>query len=340
MEEMRNILVCRRHNHVGDMLCSLPLYAAIKARWPQSRVTLLANPTRYPVPLRALNPFLDDVMYYTKGSVRAVVGSNLDLRRRKFDAAFVPSTVALSRTSHLSAFLSGAGLRVGVRSMDGVENPSRRFLNCATDVFWLRDHVHQMQRNADIARAAGLEFDEENFSRLRIPVDTDAQQEAARWLQRFTGDGPVIGVHPGAGKAENVWPTTAFFQVLQRLHESDGAQILITAGAIDREEVSHLTALCTANAIPFHVLQDAPIPLLSAVLRRLPLYLCNDTGTMHVAAFSGCPTVSLFGPTHAWEWAPRGAQHRCLISEDGEIGSIDAGEVEAACRELLNVKGE
>jgi heptosyltransferase-2 len=321
------------------MLCSLPLYAAIKKRWPGARVTLLANPTRYPVPLRALNPFLDDVMYYTRESVRVVVGNNLDLRRRKFDAAFVPSTVALSRTSHLSAFLSGAGLRVGVRSVDGLENPARIFLNCATDVYWVRDRVHQMERNMEIARAAGCGLTEEEITRLRIPVDAEAREEAARWLRRFTGDGPIIGVHPGAGKEQNVWPTARFFHVLQRLHEDEGAQILITAGAVDREELSHLTALCTAKAIPFHVLQDAPVPLLSAVLRRLRLYLCNDTGTMHIAAFSGCPTVSLFGPTNAWEWAPRGTEHRCLISEDGEIGSIDAGEVEAACRELLNGTG-
>ncbi|MDT8325682.1 MAG: glycosyltransferase family 9 protein [Bacteroidota bacterium] len=339
MQDVRSILVCRRHNHVGDMLCSLPLYAALRRHWPRARITLLATPTRYPVPLRALNPFLDDLMYHTKGSVRTVVENHLDLRRRKFDVAFVPSTVALSRSSHLAAFLSGAGLRVGVSSIDGVENPSQRFLNCATDVHWVHERVHQMDRNLEIARAAGCMLDAEEMARLHIPIDARAEEEAARCLQLLPGDDAVIGVHPGAGKKENVWPTQRYFSVVQRLHRAYGVRVLITAGVLDRDEVSLLTALCTAHAIPFHVLQDAPVPLLSAVLRRLHLYLCNDTGTMHVAAFSGCPTVSIFGPTHAWEWAPRGGQHRCIISDDGEIESVDTEAVYEAGKALLEGAG-
>lgn len=336
MDDVRNILVCRRHNHIGDMLCSLPLYAALRKRWPDARLTLLATPTRYPVPLQALNPYLDEVIYYNKGSVRTVIGNHVALRRRRFDAAFVPSTVALSRTSHLAAFLSGAGLRVGVRSIDGVENPSRRYLNRSADVHWVRERVHQLDRNREIARAADCVLTDAEVAQLRIPADIRAEEEAEQWLRDVPGDGPLIGVHPGAGKEENVWPAAGFFSVLRRLHDDYGARLLITAGAIDHDEVSYLTALCTANAIPFRVLQDAPVPLLSAVMRRLRLYLCNDTGTMHIAAFSGCPTVSLFGPTNAWEWAPRGERHRCVVSEDGEIESITTETVHDACRALLD----
>ncbi len=321
------------------MLCSLPLYAAIHARWPQARVTLLAAPTRYPIPLTALNPFLDDVMYYRKGSFATVLGNHRDIRRRNFDAAFVPSTVALSRTSHLAAFLSGARLRVGVRAIDGVENPSHLFLNRKIDVQWVTGRVHQMQRNLQIAEAAGCALSDREMAALAIPLDADAASEAGKWMSRFPADMPVIGVHPGAGKEENVWPTEYFFRVVRRLHEEHGAGVLITAGAVDHDEVSMLTALCTAHAIPHHVLQQADIPLLSAIMRRLRLYLCNDTGTMHVAAFSGCATVSLFGPTQAWEWAPQGEHHRCLLSEDGEIGAIDPDDVYAACMELMDERG-
>ena len=116
------ILVLRRHNHVGDMLCSLPLYAALRNRWPGARIDLLATPTRYPVPLAELNPFIDGVTWYRKDTVAEVLRAHRDLRSRRYDIAIVPSTVAVSRTSHITAFLSGADIRIGVRSVDGETN--------------------------------------------------------------------------------------------------------------------------------------------------------------------------------------------------------------------------
>jgi heptosyltransferase-2 len=332
---LHNILVCRRHNHIGDMLCSLPLYAAIRKRWPAARITLLANPTRYPIPLRDLNPFLDEVIYYQKSSIGTVVGGHLDIRRRNFDAVFVPSTVALSRTSHLTAFLSGARLRCGVRSIDGVRNPSENFLNLKSDVHWITRKVHQLERNREVAEIAGCTLTDDEVAALRMPISPSAETEAARRLSSIPAGKPIVGIHSGAGKEQNVWETGRFFEVLRRLHQERQCTIILTGGAVDKAELSVLGGMCTAHAIPFVFLVDAHVQVLSAAMRRFSLYLCNDTGTMHISAFSGCPTVSLFGPTNAWEWAPEGTMHRCVISPDGEMQSIGIEEVYGACLEIL-----
>jgi len=46
-EEIKNILVVRQHNQIGDMLCSLPLYSALKKKYPNSAITLVAAKTNY-----------------------------------------------------------------------------------------------------------------------------------------------------------------------------------------------------------------------------------------------------------------------------------------------------
>jgi heptosyltransferase-3 len=46
----------------------------------------------------------------------------------------------------------------------------------------------------------------------------------------------------------------------------------------------------------------------SAVLRRAALFIGNDTGLMHIAAASGTPTLGLFGPTPAENYAPWGGR--------------------------------
>jgi ADP-heptose:LPS heptosyltransferase len=338
-QNVRNILVLRRHNHVGDMLCSLPLYAALKQQWPDAKIALLATPTRYPIPLQELNPFLDEVMYYQKGSLSTVLQDHWKLRTKKYDLAIVPSTVALSRTSHITAFASGAPMRVGIRSLDGVLNPSRRWLNMAVDVNWVTEQTHQLQRNLQIAEAAGCRTQAVKIEALRLAVKEHVQARADGWLAKISADGPLIGVHPGAGKPQNVWPVEKFIQVLQEVHDKTGCAVVITAGALDATEVAGLSSGLERSRIPFRILAQAEIPMLTAVLSRLKLYLCNDTGTMHIAAFSGCPTVSLFGPTFAWEWAPQGTEHHAVVSDDGDIASIEVGAVRDACLSRLMSRG-
>lgn len=334
-DEVRRILVLRRHNHVGDMLCSLPLYAALRKQWPDARLSLLATPTRYPIPLAQLNPFLDEVMYYHKGSIATVVREQWKLRRRGFDMAVVPSTVALSQTSHVTAYLTGARLRIGISSLDGVSNSGSRWLNVARDVHWVTTQAHQMQRNREIAEIAGCAYVDFSSSDLLLQPGAAAEHRAAQWLGKLPGDAPVIGVHPGAGKPQNLWPADRFIEVVRKLHEETGCAVVITSGALDAQETATLASAFEQLRIPFRILAQAEIPMLSAVLHRLSLYLTNDTGTMHIAAFSGCPTVSLFGPTFAWEWAPVGTNHRAIVSEDGDITTIEIDPVISACREVL-----
>ena len=48
---------------------------------------------------------------------------------------------------------------------------------------------------------------------------------------------------------------------------------------------------------------------LATQLRRCRLLLTNDTGTMHLAAFLGVPTVAIFGSTEPQLTGPTGEGH-------------------------------
>lgn len=333
---VRRILVIRRHNHIGDMLCSLPLYAGLCRRWPEASIALLATPTRYPVPLAELNPFLDHVVYYRKGSFINIVRQHVAFRRQDFDLTIVPSTIALSRTSHITAYLSGAPRRVGIRSLDGNRNRWHLLLNVTDDVSWNEGRVHQMDRNREMAALAGCPLDENTPSSFRIPVNKEARETAGRLLAPTTDGQPVIGVHPGAGKAENIWPTERYAEVVTQIVRDTAARVVITSGPLDATESERLRTLLFSKGIEALIVGNQEMPVLSALFQRFSFYLTNDTGTMHIAAFSGCPTVSLFGPTQSWEWAPRGDSHQSLQATDGVITSIDIDAVITACRDVMH----
>ena len=48
------------------------------------------------------------------------------------------------------------------------------------------------------------------------------------------------------------------------------------------------------------------VPEAAACLARAALFVGNDSGLMHLAAAAGAPTLGLFGPTDAAEYAPSG----------------------------------
>ena len=61
------------------------------------------------------------------------------------------------------------------------------------------------------------------------------------------------------------------------------------------------------------VAREWPLRLLGAALSRAGLFLGNDSGVAHLAAASGAPTLTLFGPTDPALWAPVGSlgRRRC-----------------------------
>ena len=90
---------------------------------------------------------------------------------------------------------------------------------------------------------------------------------------------------------------------------------------------------------------------LIAQLQRCRLLLTNDTGTMHLAAALGVPTVSIFASTEPVLTGPLGAHHRvvrhhvacspcflreCAFGHYDCMGGVTVGRVE---REVLRALG-
>ena len=97
LDPQARILVIRRDN-IGDLVCTTPLIAALRARYPQGHIAALVN--SYNADVLEGNPALDAVHVYTKLKHRApsetvleVVSGKLRLfaalRRPRFDCVLL-----------------------------------------------------------------------------------------------------------------------------------------------------------------------------------------------------------------------------------------------------------
>jgi ADP-heptose:LPS heptosyltransferase len=121
--------------------------------------------------------------------------------------------------------------------------------------------------------------------------------------------GPFLAVGPAANWRGKQWRAERFAELALRLTSSDGllpqARVAVMAAAHERPQAAPLlSALPEARRID--LVGRVGLLAAAAVLRRATLFVGNDTGLMHIAAAAGAPTLGLFGPTQARQYAPWG----------------------------------
>jgi len=331
-QRIAKILIVKQHNQMGDMLCSTPLFTTLRRHFPGAHLTLVAGEPNFEVVHN--HPDLDEVLEYQKlDFLSAPVGFwkfFRKLRKTGYELAVVPATVSNSVTSDLICWLSGATYRLGVSQLDGAENPSAFLFNIPMQLDWRGTQRHQVERNLDLLKGIGIQA---NYLPLSIGLSGEDEQFAEDFYQRHCRiNEKVIGFHPGAGKIANQWGAQNFARVANELARKYHFKIFITCGPSDEQVVKQMSQ---AMEHPFVICKNMSIKKLAAILKKMALYITNDTGTMHIASAVGVPTLSLFGPTDPWQWAPKGEQHRFIKANDGQVTSIPVRTVLQEAEEFI-----
>lgn len=322
--KVKNILIVRQHNQLGDMLCSVPLFAAIRKRFPEAHITLVASPINYEILFSDINPFIDKVITYRKSPFKNLIEFYKELKNHDYQIGIVPSTVSISRTSHFINFFSGAKIRVGVNSIDDKVNSVAYLLNVKSDFEWDKNKLHQTERNLDVGRQINCDLTDEEKKGVMIHLSDEEIKFAEDFIRTNFPDRnkPLISLHPGAGKMPNRWKRENFVELVKRLHEKYECNILITSGLIDKEITDKVRDELKSWNINCVVLENTTIRKVGAVIKLTDLYITNDTGTLHVAGGVDANVISLFGPTHGYEWAPKGDNKIYIQSPTDNINDI------------------
>ncbi len=160
-----------------------------------------------------------------------------------------------------------------------------------------------------------------------LPVVWTAPADRARAAHLLPGDRPIIGLGPTANWLPKVWPADRFAALFRALESGPlpGAAPAIFAGPGPAER-SMAQTLLTALPDAIDLVGRLSLPEVAACLARCALFVGNDSGLMHLAAAAGAPTLGLFGPTPAAEYAPAGANATAAVSASTSMQdlSVDA----------------
>lgn len=294
---------------IGDAVLSTGLLAHLIERYPDSRITLACGPQA--AALFAAVPNVERVIALVKrpGGWHwvALWGNCL--------ATFWDMVVDL-RASALAYFLLAR----------------RRMVLGARD-----ETLHRVE---GLARLAKLK----EVPAPRLWTTPDHETRAA---EIAPNDAPLLALGPTANWPAKQWRAERFAELTRRLTAPGGvlagARVVVLGAASEREAAAPVLG-AVPEARRIDLVGRVDLLTAYAVLKRADLYVGNDSGLMHLAAASGCPTLGLFGPSreeHYAPWGERAAVARTELSYDeivngpgydrhGRESLMDSLSVEAA----------
>jgi heptosyltransferase II len=293
-------ILIRATNWVGDAIMALPALRAVRGKFPEAEIAILARP--YVADIYREQQICDELIpYATTGRHAGIAGRERlahELHERKFDVAL------LLQNAFDAAWLAW---RAGIPQRIGYARDGRSLLLTRAVPVPKPGETppHEKFYYLELLRRAGWtdSLGDESFIRLTVP---DAHRHRAEQTLLEAGARPdsfriAIGAGASYGSAK-CWPPDRFAEMANRLASEKRAEVILfgTAGEIP-----------VANAIaagmrekPIDLTGETAVADLPALLSQCHLFIGNDSGAMHVAAAVGLPVVAVFGPTDPLGTAP------------------------------------
>ncbi len=270
------------------MVHTLPAVAAIKARWPASRLTWLVNPEW--VPLLEGNPHVDEVAIFPRGEFRGLKGwTKIPAWARAMAARKVDLVVdfqGLLRSALIARLCRGGE----VAGLSDAREGARFFYDRVAPV---QGVAHAVDRYLRLAAEVGA----------TIPAQLEWPLPAGTPPAGFDANEPFVLLHPfsrGAGKS--LTPA----QVREACTALAPRRVVIAGRTDERVEA-------VPNAID--LLNRTTLGELIWLIRRADFVISVDSGPMHIAAALTSRLLSIHtwsdpakvGPHHpeAWVWNGR-----------------------------------
>jgi ADP-heptose:LPS heptosyltransferase len=319
-----HVLVIRRR-YLGDIVLLGSVLRNLRLHWPGAQLTVLTEPAYRGI--LALNPDVTAALTFPTSLTQwpAFVAT---LRRARFthvlDFDNTEKTALITR-------LTGALLRVCFdRELIKFRYP-RLYTHSAkvTNAFY--DTHHITDTYLELLRPFGIPVATREVRLVPLANDLTAVAPLLGGLNqksKIQNRKSKILIHPGSRSPFRIWPADRFAAVADRLQDELGAQVFLVAGPaeqalvqeIRRHAQTHLVALDRAFAVG----------QFAALLAQSDVFLCHDSGPMHVAAAVGTPVVALFSSQNATIWRPLGPHHT-VLQTSLPCACFPAGQLPTTC---------
>ncbi len=294
----KNILVVRL-DHIGDFVCTTPLFKNLKKKFPDAKITVLINSASKELAYR--DPNIDNVITFSpfylarndkssplKGLMRIIK----DVRNIDFDLGIDSRGDLLSI---IIMWLGGVRYRVGY-GIAGGGFLLQRMGNYDKD-------IHVIDRNLSLLKYLNISVED------KAPAvyfnDKDIDTVNALFSELKINKDRAIVLHPFAGAKAKEWPQNNFQTLINRL-KKDGRDMLLVG--LERDG-----ALFT-NIIDMR--GKLNLPQLAYMIKSIGLFIGLDSGPANIAATLNALSVILCSGTNMPQlWIPNNSNVKFVYKD-------------------------
>lgn len=303
----RGKILVIRGGAIGDFILTLPVLAALRQNFPQTRLEVLGYP--HIARLALLGGLADDV--------RSIEARPL--------AGFFAAEGELDET--LQAYFAGFALILS-------------YLYDPDEIF--RTNVARCSRAQFIAGPHRPE-DSEGVHATRVllrPLERlaifDADPVPRLYLSTRPSTRNRLALHPGSGSERKNWPEARWAELLQRLVEQPALSFLLVGGEAEGNRLDRLATLVPPHRL--ELARNLPLDELADRLAGSAAFIGHDSGITHLAAALGVPGLALWGDSVEAVWRP-GGEHITVLRAPTGLSGVPVGHVADTLARLLARRG-
>jgi lipopolysaccharide heptosyltransferase II len=295
---------------IGDVVLSLPCVRALRENFPGA--SLMVAVREKAAELISDCPWANGVLSIKQEKrslleeVRYQMTFFAHLRQFHFDLSV---NLRSGDRSAILTFLAGARQRIGFYDTDG-----RLWQNRVSTHLNLLDYqVGQYVADyySSLPAAYGIKTPYP-LPRMEVPLQKLKEAEALLVQNQVPPNRPLIALQPFSLWQYKEWGAEKYLDLIRQLTSKYGLSVIIVGSPDERARANAIAA--ESGASVYNLAGATSIGMLAAVLKACALFIGVDSAGMHIAAAVGTPTVTIFGPSSAASWAPRGPEHQVVHS--------------------------
>ncbi|NJO76886.1 MAG: glycosyltransferase family 9 protein [Leptolyngbyaceae cyanobacterium RM1_406_9] len=304
----QRIVVVRSLPGLGDLLCAVPAFKALRMAFPQAHITLIGLPLAQSF-VQRFSHYLDEWLEFT-GFPGIPEVSLSPQRLTSFLTQVQQTPFDLALQMHGSGiYMNPFTILLGARVSAGFFIPGQYCPN-SEHFFPYPEDEPEIRRNLRLLTSLGIPSQGEE---LEFPLgESDWQAFEAIVTTHDLQPGRYICIHPGASVSSRRYPPSYFATVADAL-AAQGFQIVLTGTAAEAELTQAVTAAMHSPTVD--LAGKTSLGAIAALLKQAQLLICNDTGVSHLAAALQVKSVVIFSASDPNRWAPLNHHlHRIVIN--------------------------
>lgn len=282
---------------LGDLLLSIPTLKQLRKIYPNQEIHLVCRKGLGSI----IKKFdLVDIVHDDFASTKPTLG---EWRRRfkdkSFDLLLCPHESSRSR---LFCMLTTAKVKIGYKFFlskfvftQSISRP-KHLPEALRQMFLLTTIDLEMNKElSQLPRQFQTYNQVPQWSSMVMYSESQKREFKRELCERLNVDKShaVVAIAPGSVWATKRWPLEHFVEVAKDL--IDQQKVVIIVGSKDEKPLGEEIQRRVPEVM--NLCGETSLATLSEVLGACDALVCNDSGSMHMAAVANTPIVSVFGPT-------------------------------------------